>query len=292
MKPWVLVDSAKIPQQRAPGQDRELSPGGELRLYCRDGDYSIRVNNWELMNSRAHGSEEALAQLGCGPIAERAQPRVLIGGLGMGFTLAETLRALPQDAEVVVSELTEAVIRWNRGPLEPLAGAPLKDPRSRVRNKDIATILKAEKNRFDAILLDVDNGPGATTRKENGWLYSRRGLCVIGEALRDEGVVAVWSTGDSPGFTSLCRQLGYEVESHRVRAHEDKGSRYIVWVARKRPGWRPPPRRPRRPVERPRPKTPRELREEAKTERARKRVQRRRQQSRDGDSKDSGSKSS
>src|SRR4051794_17106150 len=154
MLAWQLLDTALVPGN-----------GGELKLYRRGDELSIRADGNELMNSRAHASEEALARLGCAPIGARRKVRVLVGGLGMGFTLAETLRQLRKDAEVVVAELVPAVVRWNREFLGHLAGAPLEDPRVRVHVGDVAELLRSTRDHFDAILLDVDNGPEGFTRE-------------------------------------------------------------------------------------------------------------------------------
>lgn len=156
MRPWELLDTAPVPGE-----------GSELRLYQRGDEFSIKAGPIELMNSRVHGSEDALAEQGCRRIAERPQARILIGGLGMGYTLAAALQELGTDAEVVVAELVPAVIIWNRGTLAELAGNPLNDPRVTVYEGDVSTLINAQQNRFDAILLDVDNGPEGLTRKEN-----------------------------------------------------------------------------------------------------------------------------
>jgi spermidine synthase len=224
MTPWELLDSTPIPGN-----------GGELRLYLRGEEHSIAiVGGGELMNSRVHGSEDALAELACGAVASRPQARVLVGGLGMGFTLAAALRHLGADAEVVVAELIPAVVRWNRGPLGVHAGHPLDDPRVTVKEGDVARLLKRERDAFDAILLDVDNGPEGLTHRDNDWLYSRAGLEAAARALRNNGVLAVWSAGPDRGFTERLRQAGYAVEEVQVRAHAGrKGARHTIWLARR-----------------------------------------------------------
>jgi spermidine synthase len=223
MTPWVLLDSAEVPGN-----------GGELRLYRRGDEFSIKiVGRGELMNSRVHGSEEALAELGCARIAGCANPRLLIGGLGMGFTLAAALRHLGDQAQLVVAELVPAVVVWNRGPLGELAGHPLQDSRVTVREGDVARILKAERQAYDAILLDVDNGPEGLTRKNNDWLYSIDGLGTAYEALRPQGVLAVWSAAPAQDFMQRLRKIGFEVEQVRVRARGKKGSRHIIWFAKR-----------------------------------------------------------
>jgi len=223
MRPWVLLDSAAVPGN-----------GGELRLYQRGEEFSIKiVGRGELMNSRDHGSEDALAQLSCARLAATATPRLLIGGLGMGFTLAAALRYSAEQTEVVVAELLPAVVVWNRGPLGAHAGHPLKDSRVTVHEGDVARMIKAEANAFDAILLDVDNGPEGLTHKKNNWLYSMEGLNTTYMALRPQGILAVWSAGPAPEFVQRLRKAGFEVEEVRVRARGSKGARHIVWFARR-----------------------------------------------------------
>lgn len=222
MNPWNLIDTSEIPNN-----------GGELRLYQRGKEHSIAIaGEGELMSSRVFGSEEALAELGCAPIAEREKARVLVGGLGMGYTLAAALRQVKDDAEVVVAELVPAVVRWNREYLGAYAGHPLDDPRTTVREGDIARLLKRERNAFDAILLDVDNGPEGMTHRENDWLYGRAGLSAAWDCLRPGGVLAVWSAGPDRTFSERLRTIGFEVEVHTVRAHAGKkGARHTIWVA-------------------------------------------------------------
>lgn len=222
MTPWILLDSARIPGH-APG---------ELRLYRRGGEFSIKAGHSELMNSRVHGSEDALAALGCGRLRDRARARVLIGGLGMGYTLAAALAQLGAAAEVVVAELVPAVVAWNRGPLAELAGRPLDDPRVQVREQDVGLVLRAERAGFDAILLDVDNGPEGLTRQANDWLYGLEGLDAAYAALRPGGVLAVWSAGPEPVFAQRLRKIGFAVEEVRVRAHAGRrGARHVIWLA-------------------------------------------------------------
>jgi spermidine synthase len=224
MIPWILLDSAQVPGN-----------GGELRLYQRGDEFSIRiVGHGELMNSRVHGSEDALAEHTCARLVDGLKPRLLIGGLGMGFTLAAALRHVGDQAQVVVAELVPAVVAWNRGPLGEHAGHPLQDPRVTVREGDVARILKTEQQAYDAILLDVDNGPAGLTRKENDWLYSMNGLSAAYAALRPQGVLAVWSAGPDKAFMQRLRKVGFEVEEVRVRAHGSKGARHIIWFARRR----------------------------------------------------------
>lgn len=223
MARFELIGTAPIPGQ-----------GGELRLSRRNDEFSIKIagKTGELMNTRLHGSEDALAELACSRIADLPQPRVLIGGLGMGFTLAAALKALGSDAEVVVAELVPEVVEWNRGPLGDASGQPLSDPRTRVHLGDVGRILKREKEAFEAIMLDVDNGPEGLTRKENDWIYSPAGLAAAQEALRPGGVLAIWSAGSDPAFTERLRQVGFAVEEVMVHAHRPgKGARHIIWLA-------------------------------------------------------------
>jgi len=219
-----LIDTATIP-----------GDGGELRLFKQGDHYAIKLGGiaGELMNTRTHGSEDALAELVCVRVAARSQPRVLIGGLGMGFTLASALRHLGPTAEVVVAELVPGVITWNQGPLGEHAGHPLHDARASVHEGDVAALLKAEQQSYDAILLDVDNGPDGLTHEANGWLYSMAGLKASLQALRPRGILAVWSAGPDPRFTERLRRAGFKVEEVPVRAHGKKGARHMIWLAEK-----------------------------------------------------------
>jgi spermidine synthase len=223
MLPWTLLDSAQIPGE-----------GGELRLYQRGSEYAIRVDQYELMNSRVHASEDALATLTCSRLASRPRPRVLIGGLGMGFTLAAVLRSLGADAAVVIAELVPAVVRWNRGPLAAVSGAALADPRVTVREADVAELIRAGNAAYDAILLDVDNGPAGLTAKRNDRLYTLAGLRAAFAALRPGGLLAVWSAGADPAFTRRLQQAGFTVEEVPVRGRTaSKGPRFLIWVAQR-----------------------------------------------------------
>ena len=222
MKRVILLDTAPIP-----GGDRELG------LYQHGEDFVIKVvGGQDLMSTRTHGSADDLAEIACTEIAGRERPRVLIGGLGMGFTLASALRHLGHDAEVVVAELVPDVVEWNRGPLGEHAGHPLRSERVTVHEVDVAVMLRAEMRAFDAILLDVDNGPDGLTQEANDWLYSRAGLKASYEALRPRGVLTVWSAGPDRAFTKRLGQAGFEVEEVPVRAHNGKGARHLIWVAR------------------------------------------------------------
>ena len=219
MLPWTLLDSALVP-----------GDGGEIRLYRRGSEFSIRVGGYELMNSRVHASEDALAEIVCARVQRPA--RVLIGGLGMGYTLAAMLRGLDAKSDVVIAELVPAVVAWNRGPLAPLAGHPLDDPRVMVREEDVARVIRAERSAFDAIVLDVDNGPSALTAKTNDQLYGLRGLQNAAAALRPNGILAVWSAGPDPAFTKRLQQAGFSAEEVRVRSRgKAGGSRFLIWLA-------------------------------------------------------------
>lgn len=218
---WILLDTVQ-----APGK------GEQLRLLQRDTEFSIRVGYQELMNSRIYGSEEALAELACVRIATRPGARVLIGGLGMGYTLAAALRVLQGDAEIVVAELVPAVVAWNREFIGHLAGHPLNDPRVKVREVDVGALMRKDTRAYDAILLDVDNGPEGLTRKENDWLYDFSGLNAAYAALRTGGVLAVWSAGYEPQFTQRLIKVGFATEEKRVRARgASGGARHLIWTA-------------------------------------------------------------
>ena len=218
-----LLDTAPIPNS-----------GGELGLYRHGEDFVIKVvGGQDLMSTRTHGSADALAEIACTEITRRERPRVLIGGLGMGFTLASALRHLGHDAEVVVAELVPGVVEWNRGPLGEHAGDPLRDERVTVQEVDVSLVLRAGGPSFDAILLDVDNGPEGLTQRSNDWLYSKAGLNVSYRALRPKGVLALWSAGPDRAFTKRLVRAGFEVDEVPVRAHRGKGARHLIWVARK-----------------------------------------------------------
>jgi len=222
MIPWVLLGEARV-----------AVDGKRLSLYQRDSEFSIRLGGGggELMNSRSHGSEEALAELACARLAGRDRPHVLIGGLGMGFTLAAALRQLGADARLTVAELVPEVVAWNLGPLGELAGHPLSDPRVTVREGDVARVIETQPRAFDAILLDVDNGPEGLTHNANDWLYGSDGLAAAYAALRAGGILAVWSAGRDPSFTGRLLKAGFAVEEVRVRARGSKGARHVIWLA-------------------------------------------------------------
>ena len=211
MKPWELLGQTRTPD------------GDDMTLMRRCGEYVILANGKTLMSSRMHGSEEALATLACRRVGTLNEPCVLVGGLGMGFTLRATLDLLPAAATVVVAELLPAVVEWNRGPLGPLAKHPLKDRRVRVEVGDVAATLGSGRARFDAVLLDVDNGPDAFSASHNAGLYSDRGLAAIRAALTIDGVLAVWSARQDRKFEQRLRHGAFTVEVARVRGRLKKG---------------------------------------------------------------------
>jgi spermidine synthase len=204
--------------------------GSTLELLRHDRDYVIRAEGYDLMTSRQRGSEEAMMALACPEPG--ADACVLVGGLGMGFTLAATLALLPATAKVVVSELVPAIVEWNRGPLGELAGHPLDDPRTELVLGDVADVIRRSEARFDAILLDVDNGPEGLTRKANDRLYDLKGLRSALVALKPNGVLAVWSSTPSKRFTDRLRAAGFRAEQIRVGASEEGGgARSVIWIA-------------------------------------------------------------
>ena len=218
-----LVHTASIPGE-----------GGELRLYQRGVDYFIKiVGGQDLMNTRAHASEDALGLIACKGLRGKPKARVLIGGLGMGFTLSAALKTLGVDAEVVVAEIVPAVVEWNRGALGEFAGRPLDDTRAQVQAVDVTLLLQEEAVGFDAIVLDVDNGPDGLTRASNQWLYSKAGLLAAFRALRSGGALAIWSAGPDKAFTRRLREVGFVVEEIPIRAHAGKGARHMIWMARR-----------------------------------------------------------
>jgi spermidine synthase len=210
-------------------------PGGEgeLRLIRRGREYSITLGANELMNSRLGGSEAALAALACPRIAAR-RPRLLIGGLGMGFTLRAALAALGPEARIVVAELVPAVVAWARGPMAALFGASLADPRVEIVEEDVARRIGGARAAWDAILLDVDNGPDALGLAVNDRLYAEAGLRDAEAALRPGGILAIWSAAPDPAFTRRLRRAGFAAEEHDVRAVGGRrGARHRIWLAAK-----------------------------------------------------------
>jgi len=222
VKPWALLGQTRAPD------------GSEISLTKRDTEFVILANGKSLMSSRMHGSEEALAAFAFKKIKHVEEPSVLVGGLGMGFTLRATLDLLPPEATVVVAELMPAVIEWNRGPLGPLADHPLKDKRVRVASGDVSVIVRERGGVFDAILLDVDNGPVAFSTETNSGLYSDAGLSAARYALKPGGVLGVWSAWEDRRFEQRLRYAGFTVEVQRVRARLKKGGpRHIIFIGNK-----------------------------------------------------------
>ena len=210
--------------------------GTVLKLARHDNEYIIFANGKNLMSSRMHGSEEALATLACRRVRSLEHPCVLIGGLGMGFTLRATLDLLPPDAMVVVAEMVPAVVEWNRGPLGPLAGHPLEDKRVRIEMVDVAVTLRSGHGKFDAVLLDVDNGPTAFTASDNAWLYDDRGIAAARTALKMDGVLAVWSAQDDRKFEKRLRYGKFAVQVERVRGRLKKGGpHHTIFLGHKAP---------------------------------------------------------
>jgi spermidine synthase len=211
-------------------------PGGEeLRLFRRDRDFMIVLDRNELMNSRMSGSEEQLATLTCERLKNRSTPRLLIGGYGMGFTLRAALAVLPATASVVVAELVPDIIAWARGPMAVLTAGCLDDPRVKVVEDDVAAVIAAARGTYDAILLDVDNGPDGLTRAANDGLYSPLGLEAAKAALVREGILAIWSAASDPAFTRRLGAAGFAVDTMQVRARSNgKGAQHVIWLAEKR----------------------------------------------------------
>ena len=221
--PWKLIDTADVP-----------GGGEQLRLMQRGREFTIKLGQNELMSSRLYGSEEALATLSCARIKAQPAPQLLIGGLGMGFTLRAALRVLGPQARVTVAELVPAVIAWARGPMAELSAGSLADPRVDVREADVVQLIAAARGDYDAILLDVDNGPQGLTRKSNDALYDAGGLRAAFTALRPAGVLAVWSSHPDDGFAPRLRQAGFVAEEIKIRATgrgRSGGARHVIWIA-------------------------------------------------------------
>ncbi|ESR22893.1 spermidine synthase [Lutibaculum baratangense] len=220
MIPWIHHETTQVPG------------GDELKLMQRGSEFSIRLGRTELMNSRLSGSEEALATRAWEKISDCRNPAVLIGGLGMGFTLKAALDVLPDDARVVVAELVPAVVRWAKGPMAEIFGGSLEDPRVEIRVDDVGEIMRRDRKTYDAILLDVDNGPEGLTREANDGLYGMAGLGIAKAALKPGGVLAIWSCFPDDRFAGRLAKTGFEIEEIRVRAHRGKkGARHVIWLA-------------------------------------------------------------
>jgi len=220
MKPRELIATAKTPG------------GEELRLVRHDADHVIMVGANELMSSRLGGSEEALAVMTCGRLRPGVVPHLLIGGYGMGFTLRAALGVLGADARVTVAEIVPEIIAWARGPMERLTAGCLDDPRVQLVSGDVGAAIKSASKRYDAILLDVDNGPSGLVRADNDGLYSMKGLAAAKAALRPGGILAVWSAAPDEGFTRRLKSAGFDAEQVTVRARSNgKGPRHVIWFA-------------------------------------------------------------
>ncbi|VAW69584.1 hypothetical protein MNBD_GAMMA09-2536 [hydrothermal vent metagenome] len=224
MIPSILLGTANIPNN-----------GGELRLTRRKNDFTIHLKGarGELMSSRVHGSEIALAELGCAHIQGVENTKVLVGGMGMGFTLAAALKATSSNSQVIVAELVAEVIEWNKGPLGECAGRPLDDNRVQIQLGDVAELFKSKQATYDAVLLDVDNGPEGFTQADNNKLYSIESLQAIRQTLQPGGMLAIWSAWHDPKFTLQLKKTGFKVEAKTVRSHKGKGSRHTIYLARK-----------------------------------------------------------
>lgn len=223
MLPWIRLAAARVP-----------GDNGELTLQRRGDEFSIRVDGYELMNTRVHGSEDALAELACSRLKELQRAHILIGGLGVGFTLAAVLRSIGPRAKATVAELVPEVVDWNRGELGAAAGHPLRDPRAIVVTGDVARVIRKSRDTFDAIVLDVDNGPTSLVARGNNRLYTVDGLRAAHEALRAEGILAIWSSADDPAFTKRLNQNGFAAAIHKIGSSgRNRGPRYWVWVAKR-----------------------------------------------------------
>jgi spermidine synthase len=222
---WELIDTAPVPDT-----------GGVMRLMRQGDELVIRVDGRELMSNQVHGSEDALADLACDELdkqrPKKPDARILVGGLGIGFTLAAALRRVGPEARVVVAELVPAVVEWNRGVLGEAAGHPINDPRTSVHEGDVAELIRDPPVPWDAILLDVDNGPTGLTRPSNDWLYTWEGLNAAFAALQPEGVLGVWSAAPDDAFTRRVKRVGFRVNPIGVRSRGAKGGRrHTIWIA-------------------------------------------------------------
>lgn len=214
--------------------ESSLPDGTVIKLMRRGDEFLMLADGVPLMSSRMHGSEESLATLACQRARALDQPSVLIGGLGMGFTLRAALDLLSQHATVVVAELVPAVVEWNRGPLGPLAGNPLADRRVRVEISDVANTLNSAHVQFDAVILDVDNGPAAFTTEKNAAIYGQDGIASIRRALKPDGILAVWAVQRDPKFVHRLQAAGFETQVHHVRGHtKNRGPRHSIYLARR-----------------------------------------------------------
>lgn len=223
MTPRELIDTASIPG------------GEELRLFRRGSDFMIVLDRNELMNSRMSGSEEALATMTCERLGVRKAPHILIGGYGMGFTLRAALNRLDAQARVTVAELVPEILAWARGPMASLAAGCLDDPRVMVLEQDVARVIAEGAGSYDAILIDVDNGPDGLVREANNGIYALSGLAAARAALRQGGILAIWSAAPDPAFTRRLIKAGFSVDEVVVKARANgKGPRHVIWFASKK----------------------------------------------------------
>lgn len=219
MKPYEKLGESRTPN------------GTVLVLYRHDGAYLIRANGVELMSTRRHLSEDKLAEVACRPLKDKAGARVLVGGLGLGFTLRAALRELGSDAEVVVAELMAEVIEWNTNPSYNISTDAALDSRTRIVHDDVVNVLRDNAASFDAIMLDTDNGADGMLMSENARLYSRQGIALTIAALRPGGSIAYWSVSDDPRFVDALKRAKLTVEKLRVRAHDTAGPMHTLYVA-------------------------------------------------------------
>jgi spermidine synthase len=220
VKKWTPVDQTRTPD------------GKTVSLVEHDGSYTIRVDGAELMSTRQHASEEKIAELACAHLRWKRRARVLIGGLGFGFTLQASLSALAPDATVVVAEILAAVIAWNRNPLFHLAADAMADPRVTVLQQDVLEAIREARGGFDSIILDVDNGPAALSTESNGRLYNQAGLQLARAALRPAGCVAIWSAAPDPAFQKLMIRAGFTVDVRDCRSRANGGGRHTIFLGR------------------------------------------------------------
>ena len=220
MKPWNTVGEAVSPD------------GTRLELVEHDGEYIIKADDLPLMSTRMHFSEMELARLVCTKLKSNA--KVMIGGLGLGYTLRSALDLIPKDGVVVQVELVPEVIEWNKGPLGPFNNHPLKDTRTEIVQDDISKVIRQSQNNYDSIILDVDNGPSPLINERNAWLYTNQGLQSIRKALKNQGQVAIWSANDDTRFISHMKRNGFLAEKHYIQAHKGKGGiRHVIFTGRK-----------------------------------------------------------
>jgi spermidine synthase len=224
MIPWNHLDTAQIPND-----------GGELKFSQRGDEFTIKITGkrGELMNSRVFNSEKALSRLGCAHIKPHLDAHILVGGLGMGYTLAAALKAVNADSFVTVAELIPQVVEWNKGPLGNCAGNPLQDPRTKLHIGDVKELFASRTPSYDAILLDVDNGPKGLTHTDNNQIYSEDGLKDIYDTLHANGMLAIWSASPDYLFTVRLKKIGFRVDTREIQARPGKGSKHTIFLAKK-----------------------------------------------------------